>query len=151
MEILEYVGLMSGFWELPMKEDILPGKSLATSETMSEHGIVLGTLLGHVRHTITTNKLDVSVFQANLARLARPRIEKWVSRREIERKLADHRHDRAVKPGSDRKITRLKYGHGLVSRFRSSQDIAAPSDANFGIRGTLASLIASAVLDLKFL
>src|SRR5712691_573406 len=30
-------------------------------------------------------------------------------------------------------------GH-LVSRFRSSQDIAEPSDANFGIKGTLATL-----------
>jgi hypothetical protein len=29
---------------------------------------------------------------------------------------------------------------GLVSRFRSSQDLAAHSCANFGIRGTLADL-----------
>ena len=28
----------------------------------------------------------------------------------------------------------------LVSRFRSSQTFAAPSDANFGIKGTLATL-----------
>jgi uncharacterized protein YggU (UPF0235/DUF167 family) len=28
----------------------------------------------------------------------------------------------------------------LVSRFRSSQDIAAPSDANFGIQGTPTSI-----------
>src|SRR5262249_60681508 len=32
-------------------------------------------------------------------------------------------------------------GHdGLVSRFRSSQALAAPYDANFGIKGTLATL-----------
>ena len=29
---------------------------------------------------------------------------------------------------------------GLVSRFRSSHEFAARSDANFGIKGTLASL-----------
>src|SRR5262249_17508749 len=33
------------------------------------------------------------------------------------------------------------FGFGaLVSRFRSSQTLAAPSDANFGIKGTLATL-----------
>src|SRR4029450_5710697 len=31
-------------------------------------------------------------------------------------------------------------GHRVVSRFRSSQTLAAPSDANFGIKGTLATL-----------
>jgi hypothetical protein len=40
-----------------------------------------------------------------------------LSRGEIERQLTDHRHDGAVEPGSDRKITRLKYGHGLSVRF----------------------------------
>jgi hypothetical protein len=30
--------------------------------------------------------------------------------------------------------------HPLVSRFRSSHTLAAPSDANFGIKGTLATL-----------
>src|SRR5262245_25706978 len=34
----------------------------------------------------------------------------------------------------------LVYCHGLVSRFRSSQTFAASSDANFGIKGTLATL-----------
>src|SRR5438309_12046484 len=31
-------------------------------------------------------------------------------------------------------------GHGLVSRFRSSHALAAPSDANFAIKGTPAAL-----------
>ena len=40
----------------------------------------------------------------------------------------------------------------LVSRFRSSQTFAAPSDANFGIKGTLRkSMILVRFLDLKFL
>jgi hypothetical protein len=36
-------------------------------------------------------------------------------------------------------IKKARFG-ALVSRFRSSQAFAAPSDANFGIKGTLATL-----------
>jgi A/G-specific adenine glycosylase len=76
---------MGGFWELPMNEGFAPDHSLLISEAMSERGITLRTLLGRVRHTITTNKLEVSVFQASLVRVAQPRIEKWVSLRQINR------------------------------------------------------------------
>src|SRR5262245_24957977 len=40
--------------------------------------------------------------------------------------------------------------HRLASRFRSSQTFAAPSDANFGIKGTLALYDSSAALNPKF-
>jgi len=40
----------------------------------------------------------------------------------------------------DQEIDVEQRPHALVSRFRSSQDIAEPSDANFGIKGTLATL-----------
>src|SRR6266849_1136368 len=37
-------------------------------------------------------------------------------------------------------VLNVQNRHELVSRFRSSQELAAPSDANFGIKGTLATL-----------
>src|SRR5712691_8449607 len=37
-------------------------------------------------------------------------------------------------------VLNVQNRHELMSRFRSSQDLAAPSDANFGIKGTLAVL-----------
>ena len=48
-------------------------------------GIRLGSLLGHVRHTITTNKLHVAVCTAKVdRRVVAPR-ERWVSLRNIDR------------------------------------------------------------------
>ena len=41
--------------------------------------------------------------------------------------------------------------NALVSRFRSSQALAAHSRANFGIKGTLALMTLVWFLDLKFL
>src|SRR6266852_1933581 len=35
-------------------------------------------------------------------------------------------------------VVNVQNRHNLVSRSRSSQDLAVPSDANFGIKGTLA-------------
>jgi hypothetical protein len=37
-------------------------------------------------------------------------------------------------------INGFRHSRLLVSRFRSSQTFATPSDANFGIKGTLATL-----------
>src|SRR5262249_34486522 len=47
-------------------------------------------------------------------------------------------------PRSKRMSNRYSRSHRLVSRFRSSQAFAAPSDANSGIKGTLALYDSSA-------
>ena len=79
---------MRGFWELPMqemKEEIPLDDLPRISGPMSEYGLVLGSLLGHVRHTITSNKLDVSVFRASLSLPAVRSLGKWVSLGQIHR------------------------------------------------------------------
>ena len=76
---------MRGFWELPMKEHGNPAQFPPTPGCMSRDGILLGTLLGRVRHTITNNRLDVSVFRASLEGPAGRPLGKWVSLRQIHR------------------------------------------------------------------
>jgi len=74
---------MQGFWELPMREQV--GERAVSGDGASplRKGIFLGTLLGQVRHTITNNKLEVSVFRASLQRSLRPSREKWIPLRQI--------------------------------------------------------------------
>ncbi len=48
-------------------------------------GILLGSLVGHLRHTITSNKLDIAVYRAELNRPLRRATERWVGLAEIER------------------------------------------------------------------
>src|SRR5262249_15205245 len=56
------------------------------------------------------------------------------------------RTQRRIAGGSGEPLTR-----GLVFRFRSSHHFAAPSSANFGIKGTLAiSMFSSAAYGFKF-
>ena len=76
---------MGGFWELPMWEENSRKGSPVHREMESRDGIRLGSLLGRVRHTITTNKLHVAVCAAKVdRRLVAPR-ERWVSMRHIDR------------------------------------------------------------------
>ncbi len=49
------------------------------AKSMSECEFAAGSLLGHIRHTITSNKLEVSVFRASLKRPAAGASGKWVS------------------------------------------------------------------------
>ena len=63
----------------------------------------------------------------------------------------DHPHGRAAPVAGTRALRRLG-PVALVSRFRSSQALATPSDANFGIkRDTSKLVILVRFLDLKFL
>ena len=73
---------MAGFWELPGEELSSRGPIPAG---VAEDGIVYGPLAGHVRHSITTNKLEVAVYRATLRRAARRKTEKWVAPPELER------------------------------------------------------------------
>ena len=54
-------------------------------EKMSGDGILLDNLLGHIRHSITSNRLDVTVFQGRLDRAVNPPHEKWVALRNLDR------------------------------------------------------------------
>jgi A/G-specific adenine glycosylase len=74
---------MAGFWELPT-EEIVQGSNLRKAAAMSKNGIVLGALVGHLRHTITTNNLDVTVYWAKLKRSARRQSERWVRLSEVD-------------------------------------------------------------------
>ena len=73
---------MAGFWELP-NEEIFSRGTLTAGK--SEDGIVYGPLSGHVRHSITTNRLEVAVYRAELHRQARRKTEKWVALTELDR------------------------------------------------------------------
>lgn len=80
---------LAGFWELPNWEISEPKKptepkrgSLAPSLT---NGMVLENLLGHVKHSIVTNRLEVAVYQARLAPRAPAPDGKWVSLSQVSR------------------------------------------------------------------
>ena len=73
---------MAGFWELPSEEIFSRGPFPAGA---AEGGIVYGPLAGHVRHTITSNRIEVAVYRAKLGRPARRKTEKWVALQEMER------------------------------------------------------------------
>ncbi len=80
---------MGGFWELPMWEgNSRKGASRHRNRHQSKeprNGFRLGSLLGHVQHTITTNKLHVAVYSARMdRRVVAPR-ERWVSLRQMNR------------------------------------------------------------------
>jgi A/G-specific adenine glycosylase len=73
---------MAGFWELPSEELFSRGPF---PDRAAQDGIVYGPLAGHVRHTITTNRLGIAVYRATLRRPARRKTEKWVALPEMER------------------------------------------------------------------
>lgn len=75
---------MPGFWELPMMEHAVtrPAAEAAPAPSVF-NGIRLDGYVGNVRHTITTNKLDVAVHRAQLARPVRRTAEKWAALRDM--------------------------------------------------------------------
>jgi A/G-specific adenine glycosylase len=73
---------MAGFWELP-SEEIISGGPL--SADAAQDGIVYGPLAGRVRHTITSNRIEVAIYRATLRRPARRKTEKWVALPELDR------------------------------------------------------------------
>lgn len=83
---------MRGFWELPMWELDRPGVNLRVREnrpsrkdrTNRKDGIILGELVGRLRHSITTNQIEVAVYEARLARRSKARQEKWARLDQIE-------------------------------------------------------------------
>ncbi len=80
---------MGGFWELPMWEgNSRKGSSHHRNLQRNKephNGIRMGKLLGRVQHTITSNRLHVAVYSAQMdRRVAAPR-ERWVSLRHIDR------------------------------------------------------------------
>jgi A/G-specific adenine glycosylase len=72
---------MAGFWELPSEEIFLGGPHPAD---IAQDGISNGPLAGHVRHTITNNRIEVAVYHSVLRRPARRNSERWVALTELE-------------------------------------------------------------------
>ena len=86
---------MGGFWELPMWEMDSQEANSRNRENRSnrkdrenrynrKEGILLGELLGGVRHSITTNRIEVAVYEGRLARRPIARRERWVRLDQIE-------------------------------------------------------------------
>ena len=63
---------MRGFWELPMWEEGSSGLS-------NGNGVHLDHCLGHFRHSITSNRLEVAVFAARADSALPLRKQKWAS------------------------------------------------------------------------
>ncbi|MBI4443559.1 MAG: A/G-specific adenine glycosylase [Acidobacteria bacterium] len=63
---------MRGFWELPMWEVESNGLS-------NGNGLHLGRCMGHFRHSITSNRLEVAVFAAHVDSALPLRKHKWAS------------------------------------------------------------------------
>ena len=75
---------MAGFWELPMWELSRPASPPLDSHRIPRDGVVLKGLLGRVRHSITSNRLEISVHAARLKRGAKVPGSRWVLPREME-------------------------------------------------------------------
>ncbi|MGH9785536.1 MAG: A/G-specific adenine glycosylase [Terriglobia bacterium] len=69
---------MAGFWELPMWEQGAPDHSPLDSHPIPRDGIALEELLGRVRHSITTNQLEINVHSGRLRRTALLPRARWV-------------------------------------------------------------------------
>ncbi|MCH7977983.1 MAG: A/G-specific adenine glycosylase [Acidobacteria bacterium] len=78
---------MGGFWESPLwEENSREGASRHQNLHRNEeprNGIRLGSLLGHVQHTITSNRLHVAVYAARMDRRVVVPRERWVSLRQM--------------------------------------------------------------------
>ena len=76
---------MGGFWELPMWEsrNRRPGTGNRNERAMD--GILLDRLLGHVRHSITSSRLEVAVFEGRLGRGALLPGQKWIALSQVRR------------------------------------------------------------------
>ena len=89
---------MAGFWELPLWEvssQEANSRNRHNRENRSDRqnrysrfnrkeGIILGGLLGRLRHSITTNRIEVAVYEGRLARRPLARTEKWARLDQIE-------------------------------------------------------------------
>ena len=86
---------MGGFWELPLWElnsqeansrhrDNREYRSNRENRSNRKEGIILGDLLGDVRHSITSNRIEVAVYEGRLARPPMARRERWVRLDQIE-------------------------------------------------------------------
>ena len=76
---------MAGFWELPMWELDHPTSPPLDSHRTPRDGIVLEELLGRVRHTITSNLVEISVHAARLERGTALAGSRWVLPRDMDR------------------------------------------------------------------
>ena len=65
-----------------MREEDGAGAPVHTSPALRE-GIALGEIAGHVRHTITTNRLEVAVYRATAHGSAKRGVERWVPLKEL--------------------------------------------------------------------
>jgi A/G-specific adenine glycosylase len=74
---------MPGFWELPMWEKNGSAGAWEANRIPKEACELCG-LLGRVRHTITTNLLDISVHAATLKNGARLPGARWLAPREMD-------------------------------------------------------------------
>jgi len=76
---------MGGFWELPMwDEDGFDGPALG-SHRIAPDGIVLEELLGRVRHSITSNQLEINVHAGRYQRPILPPRARWILPRHMAR------------------------------------------------------------------
>jgi A/G-specific adenine glycosylase len=69
---------LAGFWELPMWEQSAPDHSPLDSHQTPLDGIALGGLLGRVRHSITSNQLEIHVHAGRFRSSTLPRRARWV-------------------------------------------------------------------------
>jgi len=69
---------MAGFWELPMWEEEGRNAPHLDSHPIPKDWIVLEELVGHVRHTITSNQLEVSVHAGRLQHPTLPPRARWI-------------------------------------------------------------------------
>ncbi|MBI1955872.1 MAG: A/G-specific adenine glycosylase [Acidobacteria bacterium] len=85
----EAANWMGGFWELPLWE--VNSQEVNSRDRQNrenrynrKEGIILGDLLGRLRHSITTNQIEVAVYEGRLARRPTARRERWVRLDQIE-------------------------------------------------------------------
>ena len=76
---------MAGFWELPMWELERSGVAPLDAHRIPRHPIVLEGLLRRVRHSITTNQLEIAVHAGRLKRGAKLASSRWVLPRQMDR------------------------------------------------------------------
>lgn len=69
---------MGGFWELPMWEQDGPDPPPLEIHCIPKEAIVLGRLLGRLRHSITSNHLRINVHEGFLRGRALPPRARWV-------------------------------------------------------------------------
>ena len=76
---------MAGFWDIPMWEDGVGQAAAGSTKEIVTNGIRLGRRLGSFRHSITTSRLEVAVFQGRLHRRHLPQGAKWIAPRQAGR------------------------------------------------------------------